>query len=284
MLDLQRRLFRPGSAASSVIYRALMAVSSPRMRVPQRRDGTAEDHAVHAVARALMTAAFGRLSTQERAWIARIEARRRELASSRALIRPRIAAGRSADANEAPEGPIPLAASMWLSLPRVWCVFLMRLIRELAPRSCLELGTGFGISSAYQAAALELNGAGALRTLEGAAAFAEVAERGLATLGLTERVEVRVGPIGDTLGEALEDAGPVEFAFLDADHREHPTLEHFNAILPHLSEGAVVVLDDINWGAEGMPRAWRAIRSHGRISVALGLRRVGLCVISGTGR
>jgi predicted O-methyltransferase YrrM len=280
MRDLRRRLFRPGSAASSVVYRTLMAASTPRVRGPGRRDGTPEEHAAQAIARALMTAAFGRLSPQERAWATRIEARRRELDASSLLIRPRILAGGGAAANKAREGPIPVAASAWLSLPRVWCVFLMRLVGELAPRSCLELGTGFGISGAYTAASLELSGGGMLTTLEKAIAFAEVAEQGFASLGLSERTDVRVGPIGDTLDEAVERAEPIDLAFLDADHREQPTLDHFHAILPALSEGAVVVLDDINWEAEGMPRAWRTIRSHPRTALALGLRRVGLCVVS----
>ena len=34
----------------------------------------------------------------------------------------------------------------------------MRTVRELSPSACLELGAGFGISAAYQGAALELNG------------------------------------------------------------------------------------------------------------------------------
>ena len=45
----------------------------------------------------------------------------------------------------------------------------MRLVRELRPHSCLELGTGVGVSAGYQAAAMELNGVGRLLTLDGSA-------------------------------------------------------------------------------------------------------------------
>ena len=50
------------------------------------------------------------------------------------------------------------------SMPRIWARFLMRLVGELAPRSCIELGTGFGISAMYQAAALETAGLTATST------------------------------------------------------------------------------------------------------------------------
>lgn len=64
-----------------------------------------------------------------------------------------------------------------MSLPPPWCLLLMQLVRELAPRFCVELGTAFGISTAYQATAPELNGSGKLATFEGSAAWGELAER-----------------------------------------------------------------------------------------------------------
>src|SRR5262245_28387124 len=48
-----------------------------------------------------------------------------------------------------------------------WCLFLFKLIRATHPSVCLELGTGVGISGAYQAAALKVNGQGKLTTMEG---------------------------------------------------------------------------------------------------------------------
>lgn len=112
----------------------------------------------------------------------------------------------------------------------------MRLVRELHPRSCLELGTGF----AYQAAALELNGAGRLTTLDVAAPWATIAERRFAELGLDEKVELRRGTIDETLDGVLQDASPVDYAFLDAEHTEVATIKHFDGVLPVLASGAVV--------------------------------------------
>jgi predicted O-methyltransferase YrrM len=237
----------PNSALVGPAYRLLMAASLPRLAA--RRD-----RASRALFRALWTTALGRIPQEERQWIGRIEARRAELAS--------------ADAS-------PFV--QWMSIAPVWGRFLMRTVRELAPRSCLELGTGFGISAAYQAAALELNGTGALTTVERDEGLGGVAEAGLARLGLEGRVELRLGQ-DDSLGSVLEPMGSVDYAFLDADHTAEGTLAHFATLLPHLREGAIVVIDDINW-SDGMSRAWKSIAGNERVSWKLELRRVGIIVV-----
>jgi predicted O-methyltransferase YrrM len=235
-----------------------MAAALPRLA--GRRD-----RASRSLATALRTTALGRVPPQERAWIERIEARRRELAS----------VGRA-------PSYLPVA-SRWMSVPPAWGVFLMRLLRELCPRSCLELGTGFGISAAYQAAALELNGAGTLTTLEAADQWAGIAQQGLSTMELDARVELELGPIADTLQGVLKRTAPVDYALLDAEHTERATVEQFDALVPHLSATAVVVVDDIAWSKE-MRSAWRTISRRERISIPLGLRRVGIAVVNGRPR
>ena len=63
-----------------------------------------------------------------------------------------------------------------------WAYLLFRLIRELRPESVLEMGSCVGISACYQAAALELNGAGKLLTLEGAPVLAARTARSIEEL------------------------------------------------------------------------------------------------------
>ncbi len=72
---------------------------------------------------------------------------------------------------------------------------------------------------------------------------------------------------------------PIDYAFLDADHTEEATCEHFDILLPHLSPGAVVLLDDIMLST-GMRRAWRAIRRRERVSASLALGRMGVVAVS----
>lgn len=277
---LRSQLVGPRSPLAGLVHRSTMTIGASRV-ARRSGNGTVEiDGPARAIARALVTTAFGRHSSEERAWVRRIEGRRRELDRDKATAQPWIPEHARATRDKE-EAILPVAIQTlapWVSLPRVWCLFLMRLIRELEPRSCLELGTGLGVSAAYQAAALELNGMGSLVSLEAASEYVEVARRGVASLGLQQRVDVRLGPIGETLVGALKDGAPIDYAFVDAEHTEEATLTAFDSILPGLSDGAVVVFDDINW--PGVSNAWSVISSHPRVGIAVGCRRVGVIVIA----
>jgi predicted O-methyltransferase YrrM len=257
--------------------KASMVTRLPRLSL--RRDPTSR-----ALARALRTTALGRPPDDERQWIGRIEARRRELAADQTTVPPGFERGSKGGAADwfaaIDERPVPIwGISKLFSIAPAWGLFQMRLVRELAPSSCLELGTGMGLSAAYQAAALELNGAGTLTTLEGAHTWGAVAEQGLAALGLAGRGQVRLGAIDDTLPVVARRIAPIDYAFLDAEHTEEATRKHFELLLPHLSAGAVVLLDDINWN-DGMWRAWRSIRRRERVSASLDLGRMGVVTVS----
>jgi predicted O-methyltransferase YrrM len=170
------------------------------------------------------------------------------------------------------------ASSRSASISPAYGLLLMKLVRSLAPRSCLELGTGFGISGAYQAAALSLNGSGRLVTLDGAEQVSAIAREGIEMLGLGP-VEFRLGMLQDgALEDAVEAAAPTDFALVDAGHDEHTTLRCFEAISPSAEPGAVLVFDDIRW-SEGMRRAWRAIAAEPRVALAVDAGRIGIAVL-----
>jgi predicted O-methyltransferase YrrM len=250
---------------SPMAVRMLMGASLPRLALERQRG-----RAPGALAGTASTIALDRIPSEERDWAMRIEARRRELSSRQERARPF-------------EDSLPdtiSQASLWTPIPPVWGVFLMRLVRQLRPQSCLELGTGIGISAGYEAAALELNGGGRLITLDGSAEWATVAEEGLSLLGLG-RVEFSVGPIAGTLPDALERSAPVDYAFVDAEHTEKATVGYFESIVPHMSPQGVMVFDDIPWSRE-LRRTWRRIAHDERVSAAFALGRMGVAVIWGT--
>lgn len=248
-------------------HRALMAVSAKRLRGHGERGSIA-------VRAALEATAAGRTSPEEQRWLDRVEGRRAELPFELvAAIGDEEARPPAEDAKRLGDA---WEVSRWLSIPALWGRFLMMLVRELAPSSCLELGTGWGLSAAYQGAALELNGVGELVTLDGDDA-SRLGEQGIAALGLDHRVSLEFGPIDETLPGVLGRAAPVDYAFLDADHSEAATVRHFNAVLEGLAGEAVVVLDDITQSGE-MRSAWRTIAASQRVVTALNLRRVGVVV------
>lgn len=245
------------------------------MGVRAVRLARSDQRPARALARALRSVALGAVPSDESDWSARIEAWRRALTAEHAA---RTASSQS-------RGGASSRLIEYISLPPVWGLFLMRLVRELAPRSCVELGTGFGISAAYQAAALELRGEGRIATLDGSAELMAQARRGFSSLGL-ERVETCVGPLSETLEETLGRIAPIDYALLDAEHTEEATLRHFDALVPHLAADAVVVLDDIPWPARSpwtleMRGAWRTIKRSDSVAMAIDLGRMGVIVTPG---
>jgi predicted O-methyltransferase YrrM len=252
-----------------------------RITTPLARLARSRDPGVAPLRRALRTTLFGQVPAAERRWIERIEARRRDLLGDRTTTGPSFDPGSAGPGGRFEMGHQQTTvgvACKFMSLPAPWCLLLMRLVRERSPRRCLELGTGLGISAAYQAAALDLNDSGALTTLEGSGAWAELAKDGLAALGL-DRATVRVGPIGERLAAELERSEPLDFAFIDAEHQAGATLDQFTAMLPSLASGAMVIVDDVDWPE--MKRAQDTIGRHPRVSTSVTVGRLGISVVDG---
>jgi predicted O-methyltransferase YrrM len=234
-----------------------------------------------ALARILVATALDRTPDAERIWLERIEERRGGLAENTSEISGEYGAGPDIESGRwvRSEAKIGINVGVALmSITALWGRFLLKLVHGLAPGSALELGTAFGISTSFQAAGLELNGRGRLITLDAAADWGEVAQQGLAELGLEGRVERRVGWIDETLEAALADGAPIDFAFVDAEHQGTPTIRYFERMLPHLAPRAVIVLDDIAFDRE-MRSAWATLRRHPRVDRGLDLGRMGLIAL-----
>jgi predicted O-methyltransferase YrrM len=159
-----------------------------------------------------------------------------------------------------------------ISINRRPAMLLYALVREFAPLTVLEMGTGVGISGAYLATALRHAGRGRMIALEGAPDLAALAAETYAELGLDMVEEVRVGPFTETLGDAITDG--VDFAYVDGHHDGRATLEYFERLLPHAPR-ALLAFDDVRW-SEGMRAAWRQIANDDRVSFAVNAKRLGL--------
>jgi predicted O-methyltransferase YrrM len=267
----------PVNDALGTIVRSEFGVRA-QLALPLARLGAMREPATRPLRRALATTLAGRLTAAEREWVDRIEARRGALGShDEATDGPFDpgTVGREGGLSGGSGTTVAGAATM-MSLSRPWCTLLMRLVRELGPASCLELGSGFGISGAYQAAALDMNGSGKLTTMEGSESIAAHARETLDSLGLGA-TGMTVGPIGETLPAQVERSKPIDFAFVDAEHQAAATLEHFRTMVPALATGGVLVFDDVNW--DEMRPAFDEISSHERVAVSVPAGRLGLILI-----
>ena len=265
-------------------YRKLLSL---RARPQLRTLAAAGDEPSRWLAEALQEALAGRVTPEEARWVRSIEALRRRLDASQEPIEiVDYGAGTAEEARI--DSPIqagrvlhvPLGDISRVSKDALWGLLLFKLVRKFQPQACLELGTAVGISAAYQAAALTLDGGGTLATLEGAPSLARLAADNLRGLGLTN-VEVIAGRFQDTLAGVLDARPPIGHAFIDGHHDGPATLAYFEALYPHLAERAVLVFDDI-LHYPSMRAAWNTLQADPRIPLSVDLARVGVCVLDRT--
>lgn len=148
---------------------------------------------------------------------------------------------------------------------------LCRIVNYLKLTNVLELGTSFGISTAYIAANSKDR---RCITLEGCENTANIARQIFSALNLSN-VEVLTGNIDKTIQVALNKLSAIDFVYIDANHTFDATLRYFDLIQPKLNKNAVVVIDDIYWSKE-MKQAWNKIKSHPKVTSTFDLFHLGI--------
>jgi predicted O-methyltransferase YrrM len=200
------------------------------------------------------------------AWATRLEARRRALLASSeevTLIRA-----------DGPRATTVAEVCSRTSKDSLHCRVLLDLVKTERPTVCIEMGTSIGVSGSYLAAGLKLGGGGRLVTLDRQEHVAAVVRRDLAALGL-DNVEIVLGGFDETFPAVVTANAPIGVLFIDGNHHEEPTMSYFETALPHLTNDAVVVFDDIHW-SEGMERAWARIQAHPTVVAAAPLGHMGI--------
>ncbi|GAB3993296.1 class I SAM-dependent methyltransferase [Spirosoma daeguense] len=150
---------------------------------------------------------------------------------------------------------------------------LFRLIQRFEAKNIVDLGTSFGLTTAYLADAAK-SFSGKVTTFEGCPETATIAQQNFEKLGV-DNVNIIVGNIDETLGTHINASAPIDFVFFDANHRYEPTVYYFETCLTNIHNDTVFVFDDIHWSAE-MEQAWEVIKAHPRVIVTVDLFWVGL--------
>jgi caffeoyl-CoA O-methyltransferase len=71
---------------------------------------------------------------------------------------------------------------------------------------------------------------------------AAIAQRNLQDAGVADRVDILVGPAGESL-EAMAAAPAFDFAFIDADKSGYP--EYYELVLARMRPGGLILLDNM---------------------------------------
>lgn len=139
-----------------------------------------------------------------------------------------------------------------VSVSTVEALFLFNLVDCLNAESVIEIGTGFGYSAFWMAAAIHKNtgGSGSVVSIDDASeggssrAGLQFARAGAAILGLESVITFREGTSPAAIEELATDS--FDLAFIDGSHRDdQPTLD-FEAVERCLSSEGVVVWHDVH--------------------------------------
>ncbi|SCG65948.1 O-methyltransferase [Micromonospora coxensis] len=117
--------------------------------------------------------------------------------------------------------------------------FLTFLTRLLGVRQAVEVGTFTGLSSL--AIARGLPDGGRLTCFDISEEYTGIARRYWERAGVADRIELRIGPAGDTLRE-LPLERHLDFAFIDADKTGYPV--YWDELVPRMRPGGVIAVDN----------------------------------------
>jgi predicted O-methyltransferase YrrM len=155
--------------------------------------------------------------------------------------------------------------------PKKYSQLLFRMIQFYNKKNVLELGTSFGITTTYLASAKNNP---AVTSMEGSQSIANIAQQSFDALQL-KNIHIIKGDFEKTLSPFLENAGTIDFAFLDGNHRKIPTLQYFQHILSNSTAEIIVVFDDIHWSKE-MEEAWEEIKMQEAVTLSIDLFFIGI--------
>jgi caffeoyl-CoA O-methyltransferase len=141
--------------------------------------------------------------------------------------------------------------------------FLGVLVSSLRARRVLELGTFTGYSSISMALALPPGGR--VITCDVNEETTAIARRYAEEAGVADRIDYRLGPGLETIAQ-LDD--PFDLVFIDADKPNY--VNYYEATLPLLAEGGLIVVDNTLWSGrvvdeeddDESTQAIRALNDH----------------------
>ena len=148
---------------------------------------------------------------------------------------------------------------------------LYRLVSHYKPRSIIELGTAFGVSTMYMAMGYRNSH---IYTIEGCTDTIHIAIHNFTRLGLGNIKEIS-GSFEEQLPKILSELETVDLVFFDGNHKEESTLRYFDECLGHIHNNTIFVFDDIHW-SKGMKSAWENIRQHPSVRVSIDLFVMGI--------
>lgn len=126
--------------------------------------------------------------------------------------------------------------------------FFALLIRATGARRAIEVGTFTGYSALAVAAALPEDGK--LIACDVSEEWTAIGRRYWKEAGVSEKIDLRIGPATETLAKLLSTEGPssFDFAFIDADKPAYDA--YYEACLKLIKPNGLIAIDNVLWSGK----------------------------------
>ena len=118
-------------------------------------------------------------------------------------------------------------------------------------------------------------GSGKCHTFDGCGEVVDFAKQVASNCGTTASTVFHIGDIAESLPLVIKDMESVDVVFMDANHTKEATLAYYSIIKPKLSNGSVLIVDDIH-SSKGMREAWNEIRQDEKARVSFDMYGLGV--------
>ena|SRR5688572_17675195 len=126
-------------------------------------------------------------------------------------------------------------------------------------KSVVEVGTSYGFSGLFWAAAMQQTG-GRLHTIDKDPKKFESSKQAFARAGIHQSVTSYLGDAQQILSTKLKDLAPIDLAFIDAD--KPATGAYFELLWPRVRPGGSILIDNATTHREQLGDFIRAIRAR----------------------
>ncbi len=156
---------------------------------------------------------------------------------------------------------------------------LYKIVALRNPNHILELGTSFGISAMYIAAATNSS----VITVEGCENRIAIARQNIEKASLNNIEILNMDFLSAITNFGKNNRKKFDFVFIDGDHQYVSTLKYFNMLKPLLHERSLLILDDIHESPE-MNKAWKKIKDDDFVTISFDIFQFGLLLFIKTNK
>lgn len=157
------------------------------------------------------------------------------------------------------------------TMPSKYSRLLFRLVNHFMPPQVIEVGTSYGINTAYIASA---NSNNSIITIEKNQEIAEIAKQNFKQLKL-KNIEQKIGNFETVLKAIAASNQNLAFVCFDGHHCKQDVLNYFYLCIDKVDNESVFVFENMYLSPE-LKEAWNKIKNDNKVTVTIDLFFMGI--------